>query len=164
MKNLDAQRLIAESGLDYFKSASTFGALSDEAIRYLLINGQPRLLDAGECVFEVGEPGAFFVVVLDGKVGYYRDTDNGRVLTREVGFGEEVGYVSMIGLFERQGTAIALEPSVLLQIDSNLFYQLHLDYPSDFGILMLNLSRELARTVNSINDRLVAIASSQERA
>lgn len=162
MKNLDAQRLIAESGLDYFKSASTFGALSDEAIRFLLLNGKTRLLGAGETLFKTGEPGGYFVVVLEGKLGYFREVDDNQMQIREVGFGEEVGYVSMIGLFERKGSAVAIVPSIVLQIDSNLFYQLHLDYPSDFGILMLNLSRELARTIDGVNNKLVDIVTGLE--
>ncbi|KEA61705.1 hypothetical protein ADIMK_4162 [Marinobacterium lacunae] len=159
MKNLDAQRLIAESGLDYFKGASTFGALSDDALRFLLNNGQVHGVETDEAIFHSGEPGSFFVVVLSGKVGYYREVGRERLLIREVKFGEEVGYVSMIGLFNRKGSVYALEPSVVLKVDSNLFFQLHIDFPSDFGILMLNLSRELARTIDCINTKLTAIAT-----
>lgn len=158
MKDLDGRGLMAESGLDYFKSASTFGALSDEAIRYLLSHGQVYAVESGEPIFTEGERGDFFVVVLQGKVGYYRESEGRRVLIREVTFGQEVGYVSMIGLFCRQGSVSALEPSILLRISTDLFYQLHIDYPSDFGILMLNLSRELARTISGINDKLVEVS------
>ncbi|WP_432696170.1 Crp/Fnr family transcriptional regulator [Marinobacterium sp. YM272] len=161
MKDLDGQRVLEKSGLDYFKTASTFGALSEEAILFLLSKGKLQALDKGDKIFSVGEPGGFFVVVLEGRLGYYREVDNGRLLMREVGFGEELGYVSMIGLLDRQGSASALERSVILRVDTDLFYQLHLDLPSDFGILMLNLSRELARTICGINDRFVDVASHQ---
>ncbi|GGB86086.1 hypothetical protein GCM10011352_09960 [Marinobacterium zhoushanense] len=163
MKNLDAQRLLAESGLDYFKGASTFGALSDDAIRFLLENGQVQCVEAGETIFRSGEPGSFFAVVLQGKLGYYREVEQERLLIREIHFGEEVGYVSMIGLFNRKGSVYALESSTVLKVDSNLFFQLHLDFPSDFGILMLNLSRELARTIDGINNKLTAIATGHGR-
>lgn len=163
MKNLDAQRLIADSGLDYFKGASTFGALSDDALRFLLNNGQTLYVDTGEAIFRSGEPGSFFVVVLKGKVGYHREVGDERLLIREVRFGEEVGYVSMIGLFNRKGSVYALEPSIVLKVDSNLFFQLHIDFPSDFGILMLNLSRELARTIDGINNKLAAVATGHGR-
>jgi len=163
MKNLDAQRLIAESGLDYFKDASTFGALSDDAIRFLLKNGEIQRVETGETIFRAGEAANFFVVVLKGKVCYCREVNGERLNIRDVRFGEEVGYVSMIGLFNRKGSVYAGEPSTLLKIDSNLFFQLHIDYPSDFGILMLNLSRELARTIDGINNKLTAIAMSHGR-
>lgn len=161
MKDLDGQRVIDTAGLDYFKAASTFGALSEEAILFLLGKGKLQSLEEGDRVFSCGERGDFFVVVLKGKLGYYRENDRGKLLMREVLFGEEVGYVSMIGLLDRQGSVYALEPSVILRVDSDLFYQLHLDLPSDFGILMLNLSRELARTICGINDRFVEVATQQ---
>lgn len=159
MKDLDGQRIIDQSGLEFFKAASTFGALSEEAILFLLSKGKLQALDQGEQVFNAGETAGFFVVVLEGRLGYYREVDNSRLLMREVGFGEELGYVSMIGLLDRQGSASALERSVILRVDTDLFYQLHLDLPSDFGILMLNLSRELARTICGINDRFVDVAT-----
>ncbi len=159
MKDLDGQRVIDKSGLDFFKAASTFGALSEEAILFLLSKGKLLALDKGEKVFDAGETAGFFVVVLEGKLGYFREVENGKLLMREVGFGEELGYVSMIGLLNRQGAASALEPSVILRVDTDLFYELHLDLPSDFGILMLNLSRELARTICGINDRFVDVAT-----
>lgn len=159
MKDLDGQRIIDKSGLEYFKTASTFGALSEEAILFLLSKGKLQALDKGDRVFKCGETAGFFVVVLEGRLGYYREIEQDRLLMREVGFGEELGYVSMIGLLPRQGSASALEQSVILRVDTDLFYQLHLDLPSDFGILMLNLSRELARTICGINDRFVDVAT-----
>ncbi|SEG68573.1 Crp/Fnr family transcriptional regulator [Marinobacterium lutimaris] len=159
MKDLDGQRIIDQSGLEFFKTASTFGALSEEAILFLLSKGKLQALDKGDQVFSSGESAGFFVVVLEGQLGYYREVQQGRLLMREVGFGEELGYVSMIGLLPRQGSACALRKSVILRVDTDLFYQLHLDLPSDFGILMLNLSRELARTICGINDRFVDVAT-----
>lgn len=161
MKDLDGKRVIDKSGLEYFKAASTFGALSEEAILFLLSKGKLQALDKGDKLFEAGEVAGFFVVVLEGQLGYFREAEQSRLLMREVGFGEELGYVSMIGLLPRQGSASALEPSVILRVDTDLFYQLHLDLPSDFGILMLNLSRELARTICGINDRFVDVATHQ---
>jgi hypothetical protein len=43
----------------------------------------------------------------------------------------------------------------MLQISSDLFYELHLELPFDFGILMLNLSRDMARTISVLISHLV---------
>jgi len=155
MKNLDGQRLVAESGLDYFKSASTFGALSDDAILFLLRQGKTLILESGEHLFDTGQPGNSFYIVLDGHLHYYWERENVDILIRDVQFGAQIGYVSMVGLQDREGICVAAEPSVVLEISSDLFYQLHLDYPSDFGIMMLNLSRDMARVVRKLSESLV---------
>lgn len=154
MKNLDGQRLVAESGLDYFKSASTLGALSDEAILFLLSQGRILVLDTGEQLFHTGEPGNSFFIVLDGRLSYFWQRNNVDILIRKVEFGGQIGYVSMIGLQNREGFCSADEHSVVIEISSDLFYQLHLDYPSDFGIMMLNLSRDMARVIRKLSESL----------
>jgi len=156
MKVLDGRTLLAESGLDHFKAGSTFGALSAEAIRCLLTHGRILSLDDGEDLFKPGDPGDSFYVVLEGELDYFRERDNAEVLIRTIPFGEQFGYVSMVGLLDRIGIGRARGPvSVLLEINSDLFYELHLDFPFDFGILLLNLSRDMARTIRKITTHFV---------
>jgi hypothetical protein len=38
----------------------------------------------------------------------------------------------------------------VLEVNSDLFGLLQVDYPQDFGILLLNLSREMARTLRQM--------------
>ena len=73
----------------------------------------------------------------------------------KVAFGEQIGYVSMIGLFQRLGDGRAHGPTVLLEVSSDLFHQLHEEFAFDFGILMLNLSREMARAIRVLIGDLV---------
>lgn len=157
MKNLDGQRLVAESGLDYFKAASTLGALSDEAICFLLREGKVIELDPGEHLFESGQPGNSFFIVLSGRLKYYWERDAADVLIRDVNFGGQIGYVSMIGLQTREGIATASEPTTVIEISADLFYQLHLEYPSDFGIMMLNLSRDMSRVIRHLSGSLAEL-------
>ena len=151
MKILDGQALLAESGLDSFKAGSTFGALSDEAIRFLLGRGRVVSLVEGEDLFHPDDAGDSFFVVLQGQIDYLRDG----VLVRTVAFGEQLGYVSMIGLFRHIGAGKAHGPTLVLEVSSDLFYQLHLEFPSDFGIVVLNLSRDMARALRKLGGDLV---------
>lgn len=160
MKILDGQSLLNESGLAHFKTASIFGALSDEAIRFLLCRGRILALANGEELFHQGEAGDGFFVVLQGQVDYFRRDGGGEeILVRSVAFGEQIGYVSMIGLFARIGAGRANGPSLVLQVSTDLFYQFHLELPFDCGIVMLNLSRDMARTLRKVTDNLVAASA-----
>jgi hypothetical protein len=46
MKPLTGQTLLKDWGLDYFKSASILGALSDEALSFVLHRGRALELDS----------------------------------------------------------------------------------------------------------------------
>jgi len=58
----------------------------------------------------------------------------------------------MIGLLSHNGTDVAVEDSLILDISSEQFYKLHVEFPADFGLLMINLSRELAREIEILED------------
>jgi CRP-like cAMP-binding protein len=155
MKILDGQSVLAESGADHFKAASIFGAVSDEAISFLLGRGRILAMEDGEELFHLGDPGDSFYVVLAGQFDYFRRRDGGEVLLRSASFGEQLGYVSMVGLIPRVGTGRATGPTVVLEINSDLFYQFHEALPFDFGIVMLNLARDMSRTIIFLTHELV---------
>ena len=155
MKILDGQNLLAASGLDWLRTLSAFGALSDAAIRFLLTRGRLVSLADGEHLFRTGDAADSFFVLLQGQLDCSRESDNEDVPILKVAFGEQIGYVSMIGLFQRLGDGRAHGPTVLLEVSSDLFHQLHEEFAFDFGILMLNLSREMARAIRVLIGDLV---------
>jgi len=57
------------------------------------------------------------------------------------------------------GTAFANSDSWVLEVSSDLFYALHCEMPLDFGVLMMNLSRELARRFITTSAMLVKLKS-----
>lgn len=150
MQELSGETLLNELGMDFLKSASTFGALSEPAIRQLMLQGRVFRLSDGEPLFKPGEPGDSFFVILRGTVSYYRQHEGQLKHIRDYHVGEEIGFVSLISLSSRLGAAVAASDTLVLEIDSNHFYALHCAYPLDFGLLMMNLSRELARSLVKI--------------
>jgi CRP-like cAMP-binding protein len=134
---------------------SIFGALSEDATRFLLDNGLIFSVAAGEVVFSAGDSGDSFFVVCEGALDFYKHHEGRRVNTRSVGHGGELGFVAMIALQPHSGDAIAATDSILLEISSLLFSKLHEQYPQDFGLITLNLSRDMARVINQLGNALV---------
>ena len=157
MEIVDGTRLLENPGVEHFKSGSTFGALSDESVVFLLKNGRVMSLSPGDELFHAGEPGNCFYIVLQGVLDYLHECEKEEVLIRTVAFGETVGYVSMIGLFDRIGTARSNGSSLVLEVSSDLFHQVHIEYPFDFGILMLNLTRNMARTIRLVTTQYTSV-------
>jgi CRP-like cAMP-binding protein len=137
------------------KTASIFGALSEPAIQYLIQNGVLKPYFKNDEIFSYGEKGGHFHIVLDGYLDFYKHHNHKNTLTRTIRFGEVIGFVSMIALHDRVGSLYAHEDCLLLEISSNLFSDFHDNYPFDFGILLMNLSRDMARTIRTLSNALV---------
>ena len=152
MKTLDAAEVIDRLGIAYLQELSTFGALTEKVIIELLQHGRVEQLEKGEYIAHFGEVAADFQVVLQGSLAYYKRFEGHDVLTRYFRQGEQLGFDEMIGLIVRDGTDVAAEDSLILNISSSQFYELHVKHPAEFGIFMINLARELAREIEMLED------------
>lgn len=152
MQTIGGAGLLSEWGAGRFKCGSTFGALSDEAVGFICARGRVVELADGERLFETGSAADSFFVVLEGRLDCFRECGGPDVPINQVCFGEQIGYASMIGLFPRLGYGRAFGRTLLIEVSIDLFYALHKSHPFDFGILMLNLSREMARRIRHLVD------------
>ena len=152
MEILDAGETVEMLGMKYLNELSTFGALSNEVIVDLLDNGVIKHFARGEYVTRLNQVASEFQVLLRGRIAFYKCFEGRDVLTRHFNQGEQIGFDLMIGLLSHNGTDVAVEDSLILDISSEQFYKLHVEFPGDFGLLMINLSRELAREIEILED------------
>jgi len=152
MEILEADVAIEKLGRDYLNELSTFGALSNEVINDLLRMGVIRHYQKGEYVTRLEKVADEFQVVLSGCIAYYRHFEGRDVLTRQFRQGEQIGFDLMIGLLNHNGTDVAQQESLVLDISREQFFKLHVDFPADFGLLMINLARELAREIEILEN------------
>lgn len=155
MKTVSGASLIERFGMKYFQGASVFGALSPTAIEFLLKSGRVLELKKGDVVYRPGDKGDRFYVVLQGALSFYQFHLGEYAYIRDHLFGEEMGFVAMIALHERIGKALAADDGYVLEISCGLFYELHEKLPADFGLFLLNLAREMARTIRDVSDIIV---------
>ncbi|MDO6564237.1 cyclic nucleotide-binding domain-containing protein [Amphritea sp. 1_MG-2023] len=155
METITTQTLLTRCELSQLVNASVFGALSETAIVWLLDHGVIRRFDPGDLLFSPAQPGDSFHVILQGRVDYYKFHNGRYAYIRSFSAGEQVGFVSLIALHDRVGRAEACEPCVSLEINSAVFHEFHLNKPLEFGILLMNLTREMARTLRNTNNILV---------
>lgn len=155
MNIINGNDLLERFGIDYFQGASIFGALSPEVIEYILDKGEVYSVNKWDIIYKPGDKGDRFFVILKGSVGFYQYHHGEYAYIRDHLFGEELGFVAMIALHDRVGKAVAAEDGYLLEVSCTLFSELQRQYPAEFGILLLNLSREMARTIRDISNTIV---------
>ena len=152
MEILGASEVIESLGLPYLRDLATFGALSDEVIVDLLNHGTIRQFKRGEYIARHGEIATDFHIVLRGKTAFYKHFEECDILTRHFREGEQIGFDLMIGLIPHDGTDVAVEDCQVLEISSTQFYRVHVNHPAQFGLLMINLARELAREIEMLEN------------
>ncbi len=141
--------------LERLKSGSIYGALSSEAIDFLLHRGKLYKVRSGERIYDYGDTGSSFFIVCQASLTFLTQYEDDCYHTRNIMFGEESGFVSMIALQNHSGYAVAREDSIILEIDAAVFGDLHAELPFDFGIITLNLARDMARTITKLHQALV---------
>lgn len=159
MQSLSGQQLLDLHPLEQLTELRSFGALSPETIRWLLEGGRISQFDKGESLFEPGDAGDSFFIVLDGTLAYYRPGKEQYAYIRDYDRGQQIGFSNTLALHDRVGMSIATSKVLTLEIDYKLFNRLRLVFPPEFGLLMLNLARELARTVRAVDDAILDIKS-----
>lgn len=141
--------------LEHLKDGSIFGALSPQGVEFLVNQGTLYRVEEGERIYDFGDQGSSFFIVCQGSLSFLTQYENECYHTRNVTFGEETGYVSMIALQSRSGYAVAREDSIILEVSTDLYGRLHEEIPFDFGIITLNLARDMARTIIKLRQTLV---------
>lgn len=148
MREIDGLTFWEARGGSYFCELSSFGALSGEVIQYLLREGKVIALDAGDTLFSVGDKSDAFYILLAGAIDTFMPGKKARMsFVRRHEVGEEVGFAAMIALRDKVATTVAYSDSVVLEVDSDLFFQLHEKEAEAFGLMMLNLTRGMARAL-----------------
>lgn len=158
MKPISKEKFLSTVSSEQLRSASIFGAISEEAINFLITEANLFAAKKGDYLFRYGDRGDSFFIIAKGSVDFYKHHEGHSHLTRTAEFGNELGFVSMIALHDRAGEAVARESSLIMEITSDLFSKLHAQYSFDFGIISLNLSRDMARTLRKLGNDLVVLA------
>ncbi|TNB81464.1 cyclic nucleotide-binding domain-containing protein [Pseudomonas sp. Fig-3] len=158
MQQIDARELWRELGPAYFRELSTFGAMQDAVLLNMLIAGRVLQLERGEILYTLGERTGFFYIVIRGSINnFVPGQDGSMVLSRHHEPGDDLGFVHMISLNNRTATAIAEEDAVILEVSIEQFFVLHEQEPDAFGLLLLNLTRGMARTIIRMADKIVEL-------
>jgi CRP-like cAMP-binding protein len=155
MKQLSFEQFTKQMAPEDMGGGSVFGALSIEATRFLLERGVLHELDLGDTLFEPGDPGGRFYVVCKGSLDFFKMHKRALRHIRVVNFGEETGFVPMIALHNQTGIAVAREDSLVIEISAELYAEFQQTFTLDFGLLTLNLAREMARVIDRMGEALI---------
>jgi len=137
------------------KRIPLFQSLSAEALRELEEGLKTRILQAGEILFRLGEPGDEMIIVRRGKIAIYMPEDgdpSGGHALRIFKSGEILGEMALIDRLPRSTSARAETRAVVAALDFDSFQRLLQNHPEVSMDVMSGLSGRIRYTTNFIGE------------
>ena len=125
-----------------------FGVFDETMISRLIGSAQWQRLDAGEILFEEGDPSNAAYFVLRGRLVASRTVDDQQEAIGEITRGEIVGEAGLLDDQPRNATVTAARDTVLASFDREHFFDLVERHPRllvELGSLVLRRARQPAR-------------------
>jgi CRP-like cAMP-binding protein len=137
------------------KKIAFFKPLSDEAIEKVAGGLKPRILQAGEVLFNLGDPGDELIIVQEGKIAIYVPDANrpqsGQSL-RIFQSGDILGEMALIDRLPRSASARAETTAVIAALDIETFKDLIENHPEVALGVMSGLSGKIRYTTDFIGE------------
>lgn len=107
-----------------------FGEMSDAQLEHILSVANIIELETGQYIFQQGEAGNAFYIVLSGRFRALQNTDNGIYILGDISAGEPVGEFSLFTRELHSASVVALRKSSVLQIEDDEYLSLIKEFPA----------------------------------
>jgi CRP-like cAMP-binding protein len=139
----------------FLRSIPLFSNLPDEALAQVEAALQERMLDAGQILFNHGDPGDELIIIKAGKISIYVPLDgapaNGQAI-RYFTPGSVLGEMALLDEKPRSASARAEEASTILALSRKDFHQSLSANPQLSGTLMAGLSDRIRYTTDFLSE------------
>lgn len=133
--------------------------LDDAALRFLGDLAEEEHYPAGATIAAEQDPGNRAFFIREGRVRLSRGRGTTReIVLAELGPGEFFGEISLVECVARSTSAVAVEPTRVYTLKSTDFYRLYQERPGQFGIVMLNIARDLARQLRRLDGHFAGVS------
>ncbi|MDQ5978980.1 MAG: hypothetical protein QG602_1954 [Verrucomicrobiota bacterium] len=134
---------------NFIRRLPVMAGLDEEAAQFLQALAVEEMHPTGDVIVREGAPGDRVYFVRSGRVRVMKEP---AVRLAEFGPGDFFGEMSLVESVARSASVIALEPTQVSTLRGVDFYKLYRQRPDQYGIVMLNIARDLARRLRHIDD------------
>ncbi len=128
--------------------------LDDEAIHFLSGLAREDHFPAGSVILGEGEPGNRMFFLAGGHVLVVKGHGTVQpVILARLGPGEFFGEMSLVESVARSASVLAEEEVTACTLKGTDFHRLYQHRPAQYGIVMLNLARDLSRRLRALDER-----------
>lgn len=136
------------------KSVPIFAGLNEKALDLLFSEGSDYAFSDREIIFHEGDPDDMIFIIQSGNVSICRMQGvPDEVELAVLNPGELFGETCLLETLAHTATARAMGPTILFSITGRTFHHLFKQMPGQYGILILNIARDLSRRLRQLDDR-----------
>jgi CRP/FNR family cyclic AMP-dependent transcriptional regulator len=136
---------------------SFLGGLNETALSLLARAAHRMEVPPGTVIVREGEPGNQMYLIESGMVRICKNCGQpDETELAQLSAGAFFGEMCILETLPRSATAQAGGETVLYRLSSLTFYQLYRTMPDQFGLLILNLARDLSRRVRRLDEVFAA--------
>jgi len=141
-------------------SAPLLAGLTSAALELIETEGAVRTFGEGECILREGDEGHSFFILMKGDVEVVKRHDGaGPVLLARLHQGTFFGEMCVVDPVPRAATVRTVTPVIALEIKAATLYHLFRKMPDQYAIVILNLARDMARRLRTLDEAFAGRAS-----
>ena len=140
--------------IELLQQMPIFGAISEEALAFLLEPAAEVRFAAGAWLFREGDPAQSMYVLESGRVAILKSWGGRDLLVRELGQGDCIGEMALLDLFPRSASVQAVEDCVAIELTAAHLMRLYEHDLEQFALIQMNLAREMSRRLRLTDDLL----------
>ena len=137
---------------DHLRGCPLFYELYDEEIERIVKYCTVYTFEAGDVIVKDGQDGNEIFVMLEGTATVRKTTAKGPLLIQSLKNGDVFGEMVLVDEKKRSADIIAESHSYVLEIKYDDVFRLFKSEAQIFSIMILNLSRLLAKRLRSANE------------
>ncbi len=145
---------------NFLRRLPVLAGLDDAALQFLGGLAGEEQHPAGGVIVREGDRGDRVYFVCTGRVRVVKGTaGDPAVRLAEFGPGDFFGEMSLVESVVRSASVIALEPTRVCTLKGMDFYKLYRQRPDQYGIVVLNIARDLARRLRQLDEHFCVASS-----
>jgi CRP/FNR family cyclic AMP-dependent transcriptional regulator len=143
--------------VDALEATPVLAGVTEEALTLLAQEGIYHHFMANEVVVREGDPGHSFYILVEGDVEVIKNLESEHavslaVLRSRTFFGE----LCVVDPVPRAATVYALTPVKAIEIKAATLHHLSVRMPAQFAIVLLNIARDMARRLRTLDEAYAA--------
>jgi CRP/FNR family cyclic AMP-dependent transcriptional regulator len=144
---------------DFFHGLPVLAGLDEAALQFLGGMVTEANFATGSVILREGDLGDRVFFVCAGGVRVVKQTGGVPVQQlAEFGPGDFFGEMSLVESMVRSASVIATKPTRVFTLKNLDFYKLYKYRPDQYGIVMLNIARDLARRLRRLDDNFCHVS------
>lgn len=144
---------------NFLRRVPVMVGLDDEAIGFLSKLAKEESYTAGAVIIGEGQPGNRMFFLSAGHVAVIKGHGGPQPITlARFGPGEFFGEMSLVESVVRSASVVAEDAVTAYTLKGLDFHRLYQHLPLQYGIVMLNLSRDLARRLRALDEKFWHVA------